>query len=250
VILIILFALFMPTLKYKGESLVVVIPAYNEESNILLLLKRVIQKVPEAQIIVVDGASKDKTTTLVKKLAKKYSQVSLLKQTKKLGRGHAVRLGFKEAFKAKANHYFLEIDADLSHQVEEIPQLVKETGKKTVAVASRYIEGAKIVNWPVWRKRQSKLANRLISLVLNLGLKDNTNGFRCYSRAAVEILNNHQYLTKGFIALSESAYLLKKNGYRFREIPSVFVDRQHGQSSANWQEVCSSLINVFRLRLS
>jgi len=240
----------MPTLKYKGESLVVVIPAYNEESNIVTLLKKLSKIVPQAQLLVVDGNSSDNTVSLVKKFAKTHSRVSVIGQTKKLGRGHAVRMGFEEAWKNKANQFFVEMDADLSHQVEEIPQLVRETGKKTVAVASRYVEGAKIVNWPAWRKRQSKLANLLISLVLNLGLKDNTNGFRCYSRPAVKILNQHQYLTKGFIALSESAYLLKKCGFTFRELPSVFVDRQHGQSSANWREVGSSLINVFRLRLS
>jgi len=238
----------MPTLKYKGENLLVVIPAYNEESNILLLLNQLKRTVPNAQIIVIDGHSQDRTRELVQEYARAHSWVMLLKQTEKLGRGHAVRLGFSYGLKNKTNQFFLEMDADLSHEVRTIPKLVSLTEEKTIALASRYVRGAKIVNWPVLRKRQSALANRLISLVLNLGLKDNTNGFRCYSRAAVVALQKKQFLSSGFISLSESAYLLKKDGYSFKEIPSVFFDRRYGKSSANWQEVLSSLVNLFRIR--
>lgn len=228
----------------------IIIPAYNEAENISVLLKQLRRLLPKARLIVVDGHSQDKTVSKVKQLIKKDKLIMLLEQKSKKGRGHAVLMGISQALKFKQLKYFVEMDADLSHQVKDILNLLKKATSENIVVASRYIQGAKIVNWPVWRLQQSRLANWLISFVLGLGLKDNTNGLRCYPRQAAEIVAKHQYLSHGFMALSESAYLLKRSGFNLVEVPSNFIDRRYGKSSAGYKELLTSLLNLFQVRFS
>ena len=205
------------------STVAIIIPAFNEAKNISVLLKQLRRLLPKARLIVVDGHSQDKTVAKIKQLIEKDKLIMLLEQKRKQGRGHAVLLGIFQALKIKSLKFFIEMDADLSHQVMDIPKLLNSCSKKTAVIASRYIQGAKIVNWPIWRLQQSRLANWLISFVLGLGLRDNTNGFRCYCRLASQTLVKHQYLSHGFMALSESAYLLKRSGFSLVEIPSTFI---------------------------
>ena len=226
-----------------------IIPTYNEVKNIGMLLKQLRALLPKAILIVVDGHSQDKTVVEVKQLIKKDKQIIIFEQKHKQGRGHAVLLGISQALKFGQVRYLVEMDADLSHQVSDLPKLLSPCSNKTVVIASRYIKGAKIVNWPKWRLQQSRLANRLISYVLGLGLKDNTNGFRCYSRQAAKTLVKHHYLSRGFMTLSEMAYVLINNGFMLKEIPSTFVDRRFGKSSAGYKELFMSLVNLIQIRL-
>ncbi len=231
------------------SSVAVIIPAYNEEQNILLLIHRLRKLLPQAKLYVVDGNSADQTVSLVKKQIKKDPLLKLLQQKTKAGRGQAVQMGFKVALQTKQTQYFVEMDADLSHRAQDVKTLLINAGQKKVVIASRYIPGSKIVNWPAWRLRQSKMANQLIRLVLRLEIKDNTNGLRCYPRAAVRALVAHRYFSQGFMALSESAFLLKRLGFVLIEVPSVFTDRRFGKSSAGYKELANSLLNLGRIRL-
>jgi len=228
----------------------VVIPAYNEAQNILRLINKLRVHLPKAYIFVVDGGSVDKTGSLVKTKCQKDKRLYLLPQKTKAGRGKAVQMGLKRALQIKGCQYFVEMDADLSHQVQDVLKLLKAVTFKNIIIASRYVSGAKIINWPAWRLRQSRLANTLIRLVLGLKLNDNTNGLRCYPRQAAEILARHHYLSYGFMALSESAYLLKRSGFNLVEVPSTFRDRRYGKSSAGYKELLSSLLNLFQIRFS
>ena len=227
----------------------IIIPAYNEAENIVRLIKQLRRYLPYSDLYVIDGNSVDETTQIVKNIAKKDRRVFLLEQKRKLGRGHAVLMGFKKALTLKNIEYLIELDADLSHQPKDVLSIIRAANSHTVIIASRYIMGAKIINWPAWRRRQSYWANWLIRLVLGLKLHDNTNGLRCYPREAAQRLVKHRYLSQGFMALSESAYLLKHAGFALSEIPSTFVDRRYGKSSAGYKELFNSLLNLFQIRI-
>lgn len=230
-------------------KLAVVIPSYNEKNNLEELIDQVNQNYPDAKIIVVDDNSPDGSSELVKSLQTKYPNLHLITRRNERGRGSAVINGLRFAREKFKPGIYLEMDADLSHRPEEIKKLIKEFKLNSVIIGSRYVPGAKIVNWPNSRLWSSYLANALIRLVLGLQLKDNTNGFRVYSPKAVEYLLKHQFISSGYINLSEISYLLKKRGFQFKEIPTTFVNRVKGESNATLREFIASLVNLLRIRL-
>lgn len=228
----------------------IVIPTYNEKDNLKELIPAIFSILLHAAIIVVDDNSPDKTASEVSKLKKKYSSLYLIERKKKSGRGSAVIEGFKYAYKHVKAQIYIEMDADFSHDPNELPQLIKLSRPKTVILGSRYVKGSKIINWPISRKVTSWLANLLIRLVLRMPIADNTNGFRCYPKEVVHLLINHRFITQGHILLSESAYLLYKNSFRFVEIPTIFRNRRVGQSNTTLSEFFNALTNLIRIKKS
>jgi len=226
----------------------IIIPTYNEKENIQKLIPVIFSVVPQCTIIVVDDNSPDGTAHQVLKLKSKYPQLHLIKREKKAGRGSAVIEGFKYAHKNMRPQVYIEMDADFSHNPKELPQLINFSKPKNIVLASRYVKGGKIVNWPISRRINSWLANLLIRFVLKLPLKDNTNGFRCYPKEAIQLLLNHDFISKGHILLGESAYLLYKNGFGFVEIPSNFKNRKLGKSNATLDEFFNSLLLLFQIK--
>jgi dolichol-phosphate mannosyltransferase len=230
------------------KKLVVILPAYNESENLRILLRKIHDVVPHARIIIVDDSDTPEDT---KALKNTYKNVEVITRHKKLGRGSAVLEGFKYALKDTSLEYFIEMDTDLSHDPKQIP-LLKEAHVKNKAhlvVGSRYIQGSKIVNWPLRRIVMSKVINFNLRFWLKVRLYDFTNGFRFYTRAAVKELLTVGLHEKGFIVLSESVYILNKKGYKIIEVPITFVDRIHGTSSVGVQELYNSLTGAFRIKL-
>lgn len=229
------------------ENIAIVIPSFNERSNISILIKKLTKFLPGAFIFVVDDNSPDKTGEAVRALMKN-KRIKLIQREGKSGRGGAVLEGFKEAFKNPNIKIFVEMDADLSHLPEEINKLTKSSKKNTITIGSRYIKGSKILNWPIYRRILSKFANYYIRAILGIKMNDFTNGFRAYPRDSVKILVQAKLSNKGFIALSEIAYLLHKKNFKFQEVPITFKDREAGKSNANAGEVLKSLIAVYGIR--
>jgi dolichol-phosphate mannosyltransferase len=235
-------------MKIKKNEVAIIIPAYNERENIQMLIEQISKHVKNSAIYIVDDNSPDGTKHEVKKLAAKNENIHLIVRNKKSGRGGAVLEGFKQAIKNKSIKYLVEMDADLSHAPDEIQRLLSKRNKNILVIGSRYISGSKIINWPARRVFLSHFANMYIRAILQVNINDFTNGFRCYTREAAQILLKKKVEHKGFITLSETAYVLSKHGYAFEEVPITFRDRKRGKSNATIFEVIKSLFSVLQIR--
>lgn len=229
---------------------VVVIPVYNEAENLKILIPKIYSNVKGVTVIVVDDNSKDNTDGVIKNLNKKHKSIIHLKRKSKMGRGTAVLHGFAYALKNTKAQIFVEMDADLSHDPDELPQLLKLTNKKVVVIASRYLKRSRIINSPFQRRFLSKLANAFNSFLFGLPVHDNTNGYRLYPRNAVELLTKYKYKSTGFVTISESSYYLYKKGFMLRERPTVFVNRRIGGSKADLHEVYISFRDLLKIRFA
>ncbi len=228
----------------------IVIPTYNERTNITPLLREIVMLYPSATIIVVDDSSRDGTLDEVKKLQKKYSQIHLLIRKNEKGRGGACIAGFQYILKNfPKTSYILEMDSDFSHAPGDIRKLISAAKPDTIIIGSRYTSGSRIIDWPKYRLFLSMLANWYIRFFLNVPIRDYTMGFRCYSNKALQSIDFKKIKYKGFITLSETAYVLKQKGFRFKEVPITLKDRTRGKSHANLQEVLKSFIAVLDIRL-
>ncbi|MBI2613556.1 MAG: glycosyltransferase [Candidatus Levybacteria bacterium] len=236
-------------------SVGVIIPSFNETKNISLLTKKILSFLPDAKIIVVDD-SKIENNLKLKRLLKSDSQlknkVILISRFKKMGRGSAIITGFREMFKNKQIKYFFEMDADMAHDPEDFSKFLGTIKSKEadLVIGSRYLEESKIIKWPLKRLILSKIINSFINIWLGLKISDYTNGFRLYNRKSVEFLTKIKLREKGFIALSEIAFRLKKNGFKIAEVPINFTDRTYGKSSAGVKEFVSALLGIIRIKMS
>lgn len=235
-------------MKIKKDEIAIIVPAYNEKSNIQILIREIQKYIKGAHIYIIDDNSPDGTQYIVEKIAAKNSKVHLFVRKNKSGRGGAVLEGFRQALKNKSIQYFVEMDADLSHSPDEIERILHKKNKNTLVIGSRYIKGSKIINWPKKRIFFSHLANMYARAVLGVPIHDFTNGFRCYTREAASMLLNKNIEHKGFITLSETAYVLNRNGFSFVEVPITFRDREKGKSNATAFEVIKSLFAVLQIR--
>jgi dolichol-phosphate mannosyltransferase len=233
----------------QRNQIAIIVPAYNESENLKILLPGIRRAAPGAQIFVVDdSADKEhrKLENLVFRL--KDPGIRIITRESKQGRGSAVMAGLREAFKDSRIKRFIEMDADLAHDPAEIPDFLKQADETDLVIGSRYIEGSRITDWPLRRLIQSRMINFFLKYLLGLNITDYTNGYRMYSRRAVSELMRTPPLERGFIALSEIAYILKKRDLRITEIPVTFTDRRYGRSNAGFSELMGSLFGVLRIR--
>jgi len=233
----------------QSSRVAIIIPTYNEKSNIKLLTQKIFKVLPRAIVLVVDDNSPDSTAVVVKKLQTKFPNLWLIEGEKKSGRGQAVLKGMNLIFNKTKMAVFVEMDADFSHRPQELLALIKAVRDKNVALASRYVAGGAISNWPWQRKILSFVANKLIGLVLGLPLKDNTNGFRAYSRQAVAVLLKNSPTCKSYLFLSECALVLQKAGFTFKELSSHFPNRRYGVSNTNLREAINNLRDLIFLKI-
>lgn len=227
----------------------IIVPAYNEDTNIKELIEKIFKFLPDARIVVVDDSPNDLTLDKIRLLKQKYKHLEILSRKIKGGRGTAVIDGIKYAQKKYNPDMYIEMDADLSHDPSELPNIVSESDTQNVVLASRYLAKSQIVDWPITRRITSKLSNLLIGFILHLPLKDNTNGYRCYSKKAAVALSRSKFISKGYILLSESALILYKKGFKFKEVKSKFTNRKSGRSNATLTEFSVAVFDLFRIRL-
>jgi len=232
------------------HNFAIIIPSYNERNNLRKLLPKLAYKYPATPIIVVDDNSPDQTATYTEGLSKKYPQIQCIKRSHKLGRGSACLAGFKKFLTFKDCDYVLEMDADYSHDPDDIQFLLQQAGKKRIVIGSRYVKGSKIVNWPITRKILSRLSNFYARAILQLPISDYTNGFRLYPKNAIKKIISVGLKEKGYAMLSESAYILFKKGFIFIEVPTTFVNRKIGKSNTNLWQYLLSILSIIRVRAS
>jgi dolichol-phosphate mannosyltransferase len=221
----------------------VILPTYGEAENISKLIEDIENLNLKASILVIDDSSPDGTAEIVKEKQNKYPNIMLHVRPKKSGLGTAITDGFKIYLSAQQPpKYVFTMDADYSHNPQDMPQLLA-TMKKcdcAIVIGSRYIKGGKIQGWPLSRKVISKTANYIARVSLGLKLKDCTSGFRCYStkfvKEAIENLHSHTYEIQ--IETVRQATLRKLN---VKETPIMFVNRKRGKSKLSGTEIKSFL---------
>lgn len=226
----------------------VVVPTYNEAENIVTLLQKILQRLPNAHVVVVDDNSPDGTADIVEKVSKEENRVHLILRPGKLGYASAIVTGLNYAVSQGA-HLLGHMDADFSHDPQKLPELVSALRKGfDVAIGSRYIPGGKVEGWSLYRKLLSRSANWLVRMTLGLTVKDCTSGFRLYKREALEKLPLNRLRVEGYGFLYLSTAFAVWNGLKITEVPIVFVDRRQGKSKLSRRiiaEAAAALLKVY-----
>ncbi len=227
------------------EKILVVIPTYNESENIEKLIQEL--KSLEHHIMIVDDNSPDGTSEIVENLKEKNNNLYLIKRESKLGLGSAYRDGFKAAMNM-GYEFFVEMDADFSHQTIDLEEMIKNIDKADVIIGSRYIEGGGIKGWNYKRRLLSKLANLFTQILFGYHIKDSTSGFRIYNRESLEKINFQKTKSDGYSFQIEMTYRANKKNLKILEIPITFYERREGESKMTGQIINEAIISLFKLR--
>ena len=227
------------------EKILVVIPTYNESENIEKLIQELSSL--EHHIMIVDDNSPDGTSEIVENLKEKNNNLYLIKRESKLGLGSAYRDGFKAAMNM-GYEFFVEMDADFSHQTIDLVEMIKNIDKADVIIGSRYIEGGGITGWNYKRRLLSKLANLFTQILFGYHIKDSTSGFRIYNRESLEKINFQKTKSDGYSFQIEMTYRANKKNLKILEIPITFYERRKGESKMTGQIINEAIISLFKLR--
>ncbi|MBN1894458.1 polyprenol monophosphomannose synthase [bacterium] len=232
----------------KTDRILVIIPTYNEVENIEKLIPIVLGQYPTVEVLVVDDGSPDGTADAVEHMAKSTNRVHLLKRPGKAGLGKAYIEGFRFALERGFDFVF-EMDADFSHDPNEMPALLKAMEHSDLAVGSRYSQGVTVIRWPMSRLLLSYFANKFTRFVTRLPLRDTTSGYKCFKRKVLESIDWKQIHSDGYAFQIEVNHKAWKLGYRLAEVPIIFVDRAVGQSKMSSGIISEALWMVWRLRI-
>ena len=230
---------------------IVIIPTYKEIENIANILDAVMRLPDSFDVLVIDDASPDGTADAVREKMKEYpGRIHLECRAGKLGLGTAYIHGFKWALK-RGYDYIIEMDADFSHNPEDLPRLYGECKKKgaDVCVGSRYITGVNVVNWPMGRVLMSYFASAYVRFVTRMKLRDSTAGFVCYTRKVLEAINLDKIEFKGYAFQIEMKFKSYKKNFKVVEIPIIFINRQLGTSKMNGSIFGEAVFGVIKLRV-
>ncbi len=210
-------------------KILIIIPTYNELENIPTLLPEVLSKNDGINVLIVDDNSPDGTGAFVENEMKKDNRIHLIKRPSKLGLGTAYIAGFKYALQNDFQLVF-EMDADFSHDPNEIPKFLKEIENSDLVLGSRYISGVNVINWPMRRLLLSSFANFYTRFITGMPVHDATGGYKCFRREVLEAINLKKVTSNGYAFQIEMTYKAWKKGFKVKEIPIIFVDRVKGNS--------------------
>lgn len=230
----------------------VIIPTYNELENIRQIIAKVFSLTEEFHILIVDDGSPDGTADIVKSLQGKYEgKLHIEERSGKLGLGTAYIHGFKWGIR-EGYDYLFEMDADFSHNPEDLIKLYYACEKDgaDVAIGSRYKTGVNVVNWPMGRVLMSYYASVYVRYVTNMPFRDSTAGFKCYRRSVLEAIDLDKIKFKGYAFQIEMKFTAWKLGFNVVEVPIIFTDRQEGTSKMSSGIFKEAFFGVIYLRLS
>lgn len=234
----------------KSDS-IVIIPTYNEKENIEKIIRAVFALEKCFHLLVIDDGSPDGTAAIVHQLAdgEFAGRLFIVERTGKLGLGTAYIRGFKWALE-HGYDYIFEMDADFSHNPADLPRLYAACHDEgyDVAIGSRYVSGVNVVNWPMSRVLMSYFASIYVRIVTGFHIHDTTAGFKCYRRRVLESIPLDQVRFKGYAFQIEMKYTAYKMGFRLKEVPVVFVNRQEGVSKMSGGIFGEAFFGVMRLR--
>jgi len=228
---------------------VVIVPTYNEKDNITTVIDKLTALNLDLHILVIDDNSPDGTGDIVKNLQKKNEHIFIIERSGKLGLGTAYVRGFHWALE-RGYKYILEMDADLSHNPDDVPRLI-ETCKNgaDLTIGSRYSAGVNVVNWPIKRLLLSYGANKYTRIVTGMPVKDTTAGFKCFHRDVLEAIDLSKVKSSGYSFQIEMNFRAWKKGFKITEVPIIFIERSEGRSKMSKSIVYEAVFMVWKLKL-
>ncbi len=228
---------------------VVVIPIYNEKENLEELVDSIKKQKVDLDILFVDDNSPDGSGILAEKLSQENPQIFVLHRQTKKGLGPAYIDGFKWALN---NEYeiIMQMDADLSHDPNSIPEFLEKIKTNDAVFGSRYLNGVRVYNWPFINLLISKLSNEFIRFMLRMDTTDTTTAYKSFRKKVLESIDLDSLKGKQNAFLIELVYKVVKSGFKIQEIPFMFMGREAGQSKAELKSYWESLIMVFKLMIT
>ncbi|MDO4214753.1 MAG: polyprenol monophosphomannose synthase [Bacteroidales bacterium] len=234
----------------KTSDSLVIIPTYNEKENIENIIRAVFGLEKEFHILVIEDGSPDGTAAIVKDLMKEFpTRLFIIERTGKLGLGTAYIAGFKWGIEHEYDYIF-EMDADFSHNPNDLPRLYNACANEgyDLAIGSRYVSGVNVVNWPMGRVLMSYYASMYVRIVTGLKIQDTTAGFKCYSRKVLETIELDKIRFKGYAFQIEMKFTTFKCGFKIKEVPVIFVNRELGTSKMNSSIFGEAVFGVMQLK--
>ena len=229
------------------KTVLILIPTYNEARNIVDLLNRLnavrisLSKAFTIDLLIIDDNSPDKTAQIAQSLD--VVGLTILMRDNKTGLGPAYLAGFKQGLTGEYD-YFVEMDADLSHQPEQLSDLLHAADEMTLVIGTRWIPGGSVVNWPIGRKLISRLGTWYASFILKLPYQDLTSGYRVLPRELLKKLKFNEIQTKGYGFQIEIALKAVDSGFQIKQVPITFIERENGQSKMSLWIILEALITV------
>ena len=226
-----------------------VVPTYNESENIEWIVGRLRAAQPGVDVIIVDDNSPDGTGDIADKLAEADGAVTVVHRTEKAGLGAAYLNGFDVALDAGYD-VIGEMDADGSHQPEQLHRLLDALHDADLVIGSRYVPGGSVVNWPVQRLLLSRGGNLYVRLLLGIRVKDATAGFRVFRRSTLEQIDLAHVRSTGYVFQTDLAFRTLSRGMRVVEVPIQFIERVRGDSKMSGSVASESLKMITRWGLT
>lgn len=233
----------------EGDRALIVTPTYNERDNLEPFLEGVFRWAPRAHVLVVDDNSPDGTGKLADEIAARDPRVSVMHRPGKMGLGSAYREAFARGLADARYDFFLEMDTDLSHDPQYLPQFFRALDNGAdVVIGSRNIPGGGVEGWGVGRHVLSKGGSLYSRTILGLGVRDLTSGYKAFRRRALESIDLKSIRSEGYSFQIEMTYRLLRKGFRVEEVPIIFVDRRQGASKMSRKIFAEAIGVVWKLR--
>ena len=228
-----------------NKSLVVV-PTYNERENLSPLAQRIFALPVPVDLLVVDDNSPDGTGKLADELAAKNPSFHVLHRKEKSGLGRAYIAGFKWALE-HGYEFVFELDGDFSHNPDDIPMFLEAARNADLVLGTRYLNGIRIINWPLSRLMLSKCAAKYVQVITGMQISDPTGGYKCFTRRALEAINLNEINSNGYSFQIEMTHRLWRQGMKIVEVPIIFTERAQGHSKMAGHIIREALFMVWRL---
>ena len=228
------------------NSTLVIVPTYNERDNLPPLSQRLLNLPRPVDLLVVDDNSPDGTGKMADELAAKHSSIHVLHRSEKNGLGRAYIAGFKWALEHDYEFVF-EMDGDFSHNPDDIPMFLDAAKDADLVLGSRYVNGIRVINWPLKRLMLSKGAAKYVQVITGMPFTDPTGGFKCFRRRALQAINLDEVQSNGYSFQIEMTHKLWRQGMKIVEVPIIFTDRFQGRSKMSKDIVREALWMVWRL---
>jgi len=228
---------------------IVVVPTYNERQNLESLVTEIRRQPGNLHILIVDDSSPDGTGAIADRLSADFpNEIRVMHRPEKEGLGLAYVAAFQYVLKLEYDVIF-QMDADLSHRPDYLPDLLQAIGTNDLVIGSRYLPGGNVVNWDFKRMILSKLATRYVQLITGMPFSDATSGFKCWRRETLEAIDFDRVFSNGYLFQIEMSCQAHRMHFRIAEVPIIFYERNFGRSKIDFSIILEALFGVIRLRL-